>query len=125
MPTAAVAGWLEDRARLNGAWRAPLEAPGFVGLQPKRQNVAFTRTLPNSPDDHQRAAAASQYPWFDLYDEQLGDLAGSEILKGVKSVKEMDRDKGFDSQQDDEPVDMEHVMTYDVPEGNSARGRTW
>lgn len=43
-------------------------------------------------------------PWFDLYDEKKGDLPGSKKLAGVKSVKEMDKGKGFGSQQDDSPV---------------------
>ena len=44
------------------------------------------------------------YPWFDIYDEDEGDIKPSEALKGVKSVKEMDKDKGFGPQQDDSPV---------------------
>ena len=52
------------------------------------------------------------YPWFDLYDEHLGDLPGSEILKGVRSVKEMDAQKGFEPQQDDETVDVPKVVTH-------------
>ena len=46
------------------------------------------------------------FPWFDLYDEGKGDLAPSEALQGVKSVKEMDKEKGFQSQQDDGSIDV-------------------
>ena len=48
--------------------------------------------------------ARHNLPWFDLYDEQNGDVPGSDKLKRVKSVKEMDEDKGFGPQQDDSPV---------------------
>lgn len=54
-----------------------------------------------------RTYAEHGYPWFDLYDEDLGDVDPSEALAGVKSVKEMDAEKGFEpQQQDDDPVDV-------------------
>lgn len=43
-------------------------------------------------------------PWFDLYDEDLGDLEPQDALKRVKSVGEMDQQKGFAPQQDDDTV---------------------
>ncbi len=46
------------------------------------------------------------YPWFDLYDEDKGDVKAASKLKKVKSVKEMDKEKGFESQQDDAPVNV-------------------
>ena len=44
------------------------------------------------------------YPWFDLYDEDKGDVKAAPKLKKVKSVKEMDQEKGYKPQQDDAPV---------------------
>ena len=41
------------------------------------------------------------FPWFDLYDEGKDDIKGSDVLGGVKTVKEIDDDKGFGNQQDD------------------------
>lgn len=46
------------------------------------------------------------FPWFDLYDEGKGDIPGSKTLGGVKTIKDIDGDKGFGSQQDDTPVDV-------------------
>ena len=46
------------------------------------------------------------YPWFDLYDEDKGDIEASGEFKKVKSVKEMDKKKGFNPQQDDGSVDI-------------------
>jgi hypothetical protein len=46
------------------------------------------------------------YPWFDVYDEHLTDIAAPDALKDVKSIKEMDAEKGFAPQQDDDPVDV-------------------
>jgi hypothetical protein len=45
-------------------------------------------------------------PWFDLYDEEKSTLTSSDTLQKVKSVKEMDEEKGFDSQQDDSSVNV-------------------
>jgi hypothetical protein len=53
-----------------------------------------------------RTYAEHGYPWFDLYDEHLGDVDPSTALAGVKSVKELDVEKGFEPQQDDDPVDV-------------------
>ena len=54
------------------------------------------------------------YPWFDLYDEHLDDMAAPDALKDVKSIKEMDAEKGFDPQQDDDSVDVpeENIIKY-------------
>jgi hypothetical protein len=68
------------------------------------------RKAPDTPVTA-RTYAEHGYPWFDLYDEQLGDVDPSEALAGVKSVKEMDAEKGFKPQQDDDPVHVpDHVV---------------
>ena len=67
------------------------------------------------------------YPWFTLYDEERGDIALSEELAGVKSVKQMDESKGFAPQQDDDPVPVPQGQvieigtkkTEDIPVGPS------
>jgi hypothetical protein len=46
------------------------------------------------------------FPWFDLYDEGKGDIRGSKTLGGVKTIKDIDKDKGFDAQHDDATVDV-------------------
>jgi hypothetical protein len=47
-------------------------------------------------------------PWFDLYDEAMQDVAAPETLKQVKSVSEMDAEKGAPSQEE---------AGLEVPEG--------
>lgn len=56
-------------------------------------------------------------PWFDLYDEGVGDLEPQDALKRLKSVSEMDQQKGFVSQQDDDtvPIADEQVVTLPLP----------
>jgi hypothetical protein len=46
-------------------------------------------------------------PWFDLADGEKEDVPTQDVLAGVKSVKEMDEEKGFTPQQDDDPVAIE------------------
>ena len=59
-----------------------------------------------------RSYAESGLPWFDLYDEDKGDIPASDRLSTVKSVKDLDAEKGFAPQQDDDPVPAEPVFTY-------------
>ena len=54
-----------------------------------------------------RTYAAHGLPWFDLYDDVLGDVSPSDQLAGVKFVKDMDKVKGFEPQQDDGSVEVE------------------
>lgn len=58
--------------------------------------------------------AQHKLPWFDLYDEAMGDVDATDTLKKVKSVKEMDADKGFEPQQDDDSIDVpdEQIIKY-------------
>jgi hypothetical protein len=64
------------------------------------------KPAPSSPIDA-KAYARYNYPWFDLYDEKLGDLTAQEALKAVKSINAMDQvtDSGFD-------VLQKNVVTY-------------
>ncbi len=67
-------------------------------------------------------------PWFDLYDEKMGDITAPDVLTNVKSVKDMDKDKGFKPQQDDTSVDVpkESVVTYKLgPDGDEVDDGSW
>ena len=78
------------------------------------------RKAPDTPVTA-RMYAEHGYPWFDLYDEHLGDVDASGTLAGVKSVKEMDAEKGFRPQQDDEPVDVPVIKTLHPPKTRDDR----
>lgn len=60
--------------------------------------------------------AQHKLPWFDLYDEHKSDIAAPDTLQQVKSVKEMDAEKGFAPQQDDSSVDVpdDKIIKYKV-----------
>lgn len=68
--------------------------------------------------------ASHGYPWFDLYDEDLGDVQKSKILEDVKSIKEMDQEKGFEGQQDDTSFEVpaDKVVKYGLPNGKVRDG---
>jgi hypothetical protein len=55
-----------------------------------------------------------KYPWYDLYDDHMGDIDAPDALKNVKSVKEMDAEKGFAPQQDDDSVEVGTVISYKI-----------
>jgi hypothetical protein len=65
------------------------------------------------------------YPWFDLYDEHKGDIPAPKVLKDVKSVKEMDEEKGFAPQQDDDSVGVPKVITYHIDDPNRVDDGDW
>jgi hypothetical protein len=58
---------------------------------------------PPSPIDAATYTACG-YPWFDLYDEDKGDIAPTPELAGVKSVSEKDAEQGLPSGQDSTPL---------------------
>lgn len=64
------------------------------------------------------AKTYTQYglPWFDLYDEAMGDISAPEALKKVKPVKEIDKEKGFAPQQDDGTIEIsqDQTITYKI-----------
>ncbi|MEJ7783755.1 MAG: hypothetical protein WKF96_03055 [Solirubrobacteraceae bacterium] len=63
-------------------------------------------------------------PWFSRYDERRGDLARSDELGRVKSVKQMDLSKGFGDQQDDRPVEIPEAQVVELgrPDGTVSGG---
>jgi hypothetical protein len=77
--------------------------------------------MPSSPVSAQ-AYAQHGYPWFDLYDEDRGDVGASATLGRVRSVRELDADKGFGALQDDSCVHVpgDLVDTYAPPTSDPA-----
>jgi len=76
--------------------------------------------VPPTPVDA-RAYTNAGLPWFELYDDGLGDIKPSEVLANVKSVKEKDANHGFVNQQDDGSIDVpivKHLGAKKVPDGN-------
>lgn len=75
--------------------------------------------VPPTPVDA-RAYTDAGLPWFELYDDHLGDIAASDVLANVKSVAQKDAQHGFTGQQDDAPLHTPNVSPLgkdSVPDG--------
>jgi hypothetical protein len=74
--------------------------------------------VPPTPVDA-RAYTDAGLPWFELYDDHLGDIAASDVLANVKSVAQKDAQHGFTGQQDDAPLPTPNVkpLGNQVPDG--------
>jgi hypothetical protein len=70
--------------------------------------------VPPTPVDA-HAYTNAGLPWFELYDDGLGDIAASEVLANVKSVAEKDAAHGFTGQQDDSPIPTPNVKPLSQP----------
>lgn len=89
-----------DRHGLQ-TWDADNFARVYIHLVNSQMWTAITgEPMPSSPVSAQTYAQHG-YPWYDLYDEDRGDIAASGTLGKVRSVKEIDAGSGFDAQQDD------------------------
>lgn len=64
-------------------------------------------------------------PWFDLYDEEKGDVPSSKKLSKVKSVKEMDKEKGFEPQQDDKTVKVPNKQVVKLKKDKNIKDGKW
>lgn len=62
-----------------------------------------------------RTYAESGYPWFKLYDEEKGDVSPSPALANVKSVAEMDAQRGFVGLDDNAPVKIDSTRVKGIP----------
>lgn len=75
------------------------------------------------------ARTYTQYglPWFELLDEQKGDVAPSATLAGVRSVKQQDASLGFARQQDDGAVVVSgaQVVGLGAASDDEVRDRVW
>ncbi len=62
------------------------------------------------------------FPWFELYDETEKDVAPGSYAK-VKSIKQMDKKKGFAPQQDDSSLNPENVIGLKLQSVISSAGQ--
>ena len=74
-----------------------------------------------------KSYTAAGYPWFDLYDEHLGDVAASSVLANVKSVAAKDAEHGFVGVDDNDTVDVPpgQVRKLHATHPNEVPDGTW
>lgn len=91
-------------------WDTTRYARCFVHIVNSEMWTAITgEPAPPSPVT---AASYTQYglPWFDLYDEHLGDIAPPKRLQRVRSVAANDAEHGFGVQDDDHVAIDPHAV---------------
>lgn len=74
----------------------------FVHVVNSAHYQQITGQLPPTSPVDAKTYTEHGYPWFDLYDEPLGDISPSDALAGVKSVSTIDQEKGVSAQSGDE-----------------------
>jgi hypothetical protein len=62
-------------------------------------------------------------PWFALYDEREADLPTPESLAGVKSVREIDRDKGMPADEEDASISVAESQVRKLGRSGPGGGR--
>lgn len=65
------------------------------------------------------------FPWFDQYGEGKGDIEGSDVLGGVKTIKAIDDKKDFGAQQDDSTVDVPPEQVQAITDPTLVNDGTW
>jgi hypothetical protein len=88
-------------------WDTENRGSAFVHIVNSEQYETITRQKP--PPSPISAELYTQHglPWFDLYDEDRGDLKASKKLAKVKSVQEIEAERGLPSQEDDASVEID------------------
>ena len=108
-----------------GTWNPARAGRVFVHIV---NSMAFREITGMEPPPTPVSAEAytdAGLPWFDLYDEHLGDLDPSDELADVKSVKEKDADHGFTAQQDDAAVDVPAGQLVELSSTEEVRDGLW
>lgn len=55
--------------------------------------------------------------WFDMSDDDQGDISAPEVLKQVQTIAQKDKQHGFEGQQDDSPISEQPSVTYEPNTG--------
>lgn len=106
-----------------GSWQTTAHGRVFIHIVNSQMYKAITgRDAPPSPISAQDYTKRG-WPWFDLWDKE--DVAVQPALAGVKTVAQIDAEKGIEKQQDDTSIDVkpEQVTTYG--EKNGIRDGKW
>lgn len=61
--------------------------------------------LPRSPVDA-RVYTEHGFPWFEIYDETLGDLAATDALRSAKTLRERQAERGESAEAENEPIEV-------------------
>jgi hypothetical protein len=88
------------------AWDFENYGSVFVHLVNSAQYRNMTGQDPPATPINAKSYAEKGLPWFDLYDEEKGDITGGEPLTTVKSIQEKEAEKGSGREGEDESVNI-------------------
>jgi hypothetical protein len=89
-----------------GTWDAENYGEVFIHIVNSAHYQQITGEQPPSSPVDARTYTEHGYPWFDLYDEQHGDISPSDVLAGVKSIRDLDREKELPAQAGDDSFEV-------------------
>jgi hypothetical protein len=95
-------------------WDTGNRGSALVHLVNSEQFTAWTGRRPPLTPISARTYIERGFPWFDLYDEDEGDVARPDQLAGVKSLREIDSQGGVSS-TDDEGKDVPETAIKRIP----------
>jgi hypothetical protein len=75
---------------------------------------------PKSPINAQTYSQMG-YPWYKLWEDEMGDVGPSTTLKNVKTIGQKDQQHGFVGQQNDAPIPYQKTVVL----GHVVKDGTW
>lgn len=88
------------------AWDLENYGSVFVHLVNSAQYQNITGKAPPATPISVKTYTEKGLPWFDLYDENQGDILGGKSLTTIQSVQEKDAEKGRGQQGQEDSVDV-------------------
>ncbi len=88
------------------AWDLGNNGSVFVHLVNSAQYRTITGKDPPATPINVKRYAEKGLPWFDLYDEDKGDIIGGKPLTTIQSIREKETEKGGGQQVQEESVDI-------------------
>ncbi len=104
-------------------WDVENHGCAWVHILNNRQYRDITGLEPPFTPVDPRAYTEHGFPWFEVYDETLGDLAAAEALASVKTLRERQAERGENTDTTNEPIEVaskqiKHVRALDSKNGN-------
>lgn len=110
-----------------GTWDETNYSRVYIHIVNSLMYREITGQEPPSTPITAKTYAQQGLPWFDIYDDNMGDIESPTVLQQVKPVKEMDKQQGYSSQQDDEPVNVPagKVVKYKIADKSEVVDGHW
>jgi hypothetical protein len=92
-------------------WHQSLGSRCFLHITNSLVWRAITDELPPTPPFTSKEYTKHGMPWFDYYDDNLNSIDGAENLKKLKSVVQMEKEKGLNVLPENKSVKIEQIVS--------------